>query len=118
MINTIQINGIAFPFPVKMAMDYDTIETVNTTEAGTDSVILTRANKMELSMEFQLTSTKYAQLKHYADLLSVAVTMTEAGVVTTKTMRVRDLKATYVDNSRYTEGTAGLWRVSCKFIEF
>ena len=118
MINTIQINGTAFPFPTKISLDYETNETVNTTEAGTDSVILTRANKMTLSTEFQLSSMKYATLKGYADLLSVTVTLTEAGTVTTKTMRIRDLKADYVDNSRYTEGTAGLWRVSCKFIEF
>ena len=118
MINTIQINGVAFPFPTRMSTNYETIEKVNTTEAGTDSVILTRANKMVISMEFQLSSMKYAELMGYSSLLSVTVTLTEAGTVTSKTMRIRDLKADYVDNSRYTEGTAGLWRVSCKFIEF
>ena len=112
------IDGTEFPFPTKLNITKETVEQVNQTEAGTDQVIVARSGKITASTEFQLSSGKYQALKSYSDEPSVLVVLPEAGITTARTMRIRDFEAELVENSRKTLNTEGLWRVSCKFIEF
>lgn len=112
------INSSEFPFPTKFSIEKETIEQVNQTEAGTDQTIVARSGKLIASAEFQLTSTKYQELKGYSNEPSVFVLLPEAGINMIRTMRIRNFNAEFVENSRRTLNTQGLWRVSCKFIEF
>lgn len=118
MINDITLNGEKIPFPQKISEKYETIENVYQTEAGTDSVVVTRVEKLTLTLSFQLSSAWAQKMRVLAKTQNLTAVIDEAGEVKTRTMRIRNYKSDLVENSRLTSGTSGLWDVSFDLIEY
>lgn len=118
MINDITLNGEKIPFPQKLSESYEVIENVYETEAGTDNVVVTRAEKLTLSLSFQLSSAWAQRMRVLAKTQNITAVIDEAGESKTRTMRIRNYKSDLVENSRLTPGTAGLWNVSFDLIEY
>ena len=118
MINDITLNGQKIPFPQKLSENYDVVENVYQTEAGTDSVTVTRAEKLTLGLTFQLSSEWAQKMRVLAKTQNLTAVIDEAGEIKTRTMRIRNYKSDLVENSRLTPGTSGLWEVSFDLIEY
>jgi hypothetical protein len=118
MINDITLDGERIPFPDKITENYEVIENVYQTEAGTDQIAVTRAEKLTLGLSFSLSSAWAQKMRVLAKKNSLTAVIDEAGETKTRTMRIRDYKSDMVENSRYTPGTSGLWNVSFSLIEF
>lgn len=118
MINDITLNGEKIPFPQKLSEKYDVIENVYQTEAGTDSVDVTRVEKLTLTLSFQLSSAWAQKMRVLSKTQNITAVIDEAGEVKTRTMRIRNYQSDLAENSRLTPGTAGLWDVSFDLIEY
>ena len=116
----IKFDGEAIFMPDSWSEDSGTVESVNETEAGTDQVIVTRYDKLTASASFSCTSRWAKKFKAYSKKDSIAVSLydfeTEGYKV--RQMRIRDFKASLVDNSARTPGTMGLWKISFSLVEF
>ena len=96
------------------------VETINTTEAGTDQIIVTRYDKLSISCSFMCSSVWAKKFKEYSRQDSMAVSIYDLieQAYKIRTMRIRDFKASLVDNSWKTPNTNGLWNVSFSLQEF
>ncbi len=118
MINSITLDGELLPFPKSMDMDYDVVENVYKTEAGTDQVGMTRSEKLTVSLSFDLSSSWVRKMRELSLRQELNAVIDEAGVEKERRVRIRNFKASLVEDSRRTEGTAGLWSVSFDLIEY
>ena len=118
MISRIVLDNEQIPFTDKQSYNYDVIENVYQTEAGTDQVSITRDEKLTLSLELQLSSEWEQKMRTIAKRHSITAVLDEAGKTETRTVRMRNYKASFVENSRFTPGTAGLWTVTFDLIEY
>ncbi len=118
MINDITLNGQKIPFPRKLSENYEVIEKVYRTEAGTDQTQVTRVEKLTLGLTFQLSSAWAQKMRVLAKTQNLTAVIDEAGEIKTRTMRIRNYKSDLVDDSRNTPGTSGLWEVSFDLIEY
>ena len=109
----LSINGTAIPNPVDFDIDFEAIENVLTSEAGTDLVNVVRLNKRTFSGTWNLSSNWLGQFQSFAN--SRLVTLTYLGV--DYSCRARGFSAKLVENSARTHGTDGLWEVSLDFIQ-
>lgn len=66
----IKINGITMPNPIEYNEEFENIETINTSEAGTDLVVSKRLMKLTATMTFQLSQMMYDYIKTFCELLS------------------------------------------------
>lgn len=109
---TYTINNTAYPIPMSWSEQYDTIENVNQSEAGTDLCSLIRANKLTVSITSNVTETQ----KNALLALSAYATVTVGINNVTKTMRMRGFTA---DRVRFSDrlSTGELWEVSYTLIE-
>ena len=98
----------------------EVIESVNTTEAGTDQIAVTRYDKLSVSCSYQCSSVWLKKFKEYSQRDSIAVSIYDAITEDYKVriMRIRNFKVSLVDNSWLTLGTHGLWSVSFTLEEF
>lgn len=96
------------------------IENINTTEAGTDQISVTRYDKLSISCSFQCSSVWAKKFKEYSKQGEIAVSIYDliAEEYKTRTMRIRNFKASLVANSRSTPNTVGLWDISFSLEEF
>ena len=96
------------------------IENINTTEAGTDQISVTRYDKLSISCSFQCSSVWAKKFKEYSKQGEIAVSIYDliAEEYKTRTMRIRNFKASLVANSRNTPNTVGLWDISFSLEEF
>lgn len=103
----------------------DVIEEINTTEAGTDNIEVTRYDKLTVSARFKVaesqTGGEWAKtFKTFSKKPSISVKrydiMTQA--YDTRTMRMRDFSAVLVSKSDLLSGVNGVWEISFKLIEF
>lgn len=118
MINKITLDGVEIPFSDKQDYVYDVIENVYQTESGKDQVSITRDEKLTLSLELKLSAEWEQRMRTIAKRHNIIAVLDEAGVETTRTVRIRSYKASLVQDSRYTPGTAGLWTVTFDLIEY
>ncbi len=118
MINSIRLDGELLPFPKGMDFSYEVVENVYKTEAGTDQTGITRPEKLTLSLTFDLTSAWVQRMRSLALRQSLDAVIDEAGQEKERRVRIRNFKAGLVEDSRRTEGTAGLWNVSFDLIEY
>lgn len=91
------------------------IESEYYTENGTRKVVPTRLDRKSWNAEFNCTGTMRATLEGYCKLASVSCTVN--GVSYTGTLRLNG-EVRLVENSEYTDGTAGLWVVPLYFQSF
>ena len=98
----------------------EVIESINTTEAGTDQIVVTRYDKLSVSCSFQCSSVWAKKFKEYSKQNEIAVSIYDliAEAYRTRNMRIRNFKASVVANSWNTPKTAGLWNISFDLEEF
>ena len=116
----VKINNTAIPFSGSMAENYDTIETVNQSEAGTDVVQVARLGKMTLAIEYTITSEWIAQFEAWAfDSAVKAVKVFDFGLQGYKErqMRMRNYQKSLVKHSQDLTVTTGIWKVKFDLIE-
>lgn len=113
-------NTFELPFTKKWSEDYDTIEEVNTSEAGTDIVDVARYNKLSVSCSIGCLSTMAKQLMAFSEMsyftLKKYDILTEA--YKEYTVRMRDFKVDRIEQSESVTVSNGLWKVSFKLEEF
>ena len=111
--NYFKFNSLDIPNPTAMYVDYDNIETVAQSEAGTDLAIVTRLKKRTFNCTFQCTSTWLATFKTMCGLTSGSLLF--QGETITCMARINN--STLLSNSEYADRTNGLWTVTVTFTE-
>ena len=116
----IKINNEVIPEPLSWQEDSGVIESVNETEAGTDLILITRYDKLTVSCSFQCSHRWAKKFKEYSkeNILAVSLYDVLDENYKIRNMRIRDYKASLIENSWRTPGTNGLWDVSFSLIEF
>lgn len=113
-------NTFELPFTKKWSEDYDTIEEVNTSEAGTDIVDVSRYNKLSVSCSIGCLSTMAKQLMIFSEM--PYFTLRKYDILTEAykeyTVRMRDFKVDRIEQSESVAISNGLWKVSFKLEEF
>lgn len=109
------INSSALPETASFDVDYETIENVYRTEAGTDIALLIRGNKHKFSVKWDgATSDFKAQVENYCNATSVTVHFDGESYI----CRARNLKASMVQYSNRWDQSQGLWNISFTLEEF
>lgn len=106
--------------PEKWEESYETIETKNQTEAGTDSISVTRFGKLSVSCEFACTAEWKKTFLEYSRKLSFTLSFydVENSTYVQKTVRMRNFKSTTEIHSDYVTESVGLYTVTFDLIEF
>ena len=107
-------------WPEKWQESYEVVESRNTTEAGTDQVIVTRYDKLSVSCEFDCDDFWAAVFAAFRDKDSISVKiydLKEKGYKT-RTMRTRNFKTGPEKNSEKLISSNGLYSVAFDLIEF
>lgn len=107
------IGDLPIPNPIKMSISYKNIENVNTSEAGTDLVNVTRLEKRIFKL--QLNSSSF-WLDKYTELCKIKQT-----ILTFRDeeipVRARIISADLVEDSANTDNTDGLYEVNIELTE-
>lgn len=108
------------PKPEKWAEKYETVETVNETEAGTDQVLVARYGKLTVSAAFNCTSAMAQTFATFRDAGPISVQMYDLkdAAYKTRTMRIRGFSSTPVDHSEKVPDTNGLYEISFELKEY
>lgn len=116
----VKFDNETIPFPTGWDESPEVVENTYETEAGTDQVDVVRYDKMTISASFTTTSRWAKKFREYSkrDTIEVSYWDADVGNYNTRTMRIRGYKQTRNDNSRYTQGTEGIWNVSFNLNEF
>lgn len=114
----IKFNDKKIPTPVEWNENYEVIENINTTEAGTDQIIITRNNKLTVKCGFNCTHIWAKNFLEYskADKINVSFYDLLLGESKIREMRIRDFTAFLIPNAWKINN--GLWEVSFSLIEF
>ncbi len=116
----IKINSTAIPFSGSMEEKYDTIESVNTSEAGTDIVQTERIGKLTLSIKYKILSSWISTFEGWSfenTYKTVSIYDFVTGAYKDRQMRMRNYKKSLVKNSEDLTVTTGIWEVSFDLIE-
>ena len=116
----IKINNTSIPFSGSMSENYDTIETVNTSEAGTDIVQVARLGKLTLNIRYKMLSSFIPTLETWAfdnSYKTVSIYDFVTGAYKDRTMRMRKYTKKLVKHSQDLTVTTGIWEVSFDLIE-
>ena len=116
----IKINNTAIPFSGSMNEKYDTIESVNTSEAGTDICQVSRVDKLTLSIVYTIMSSFIPTLEAWKNdpgTKQVQIYDFTTGAYKTRTMRMRNYKKGLKEHSEDLTVTTGIWQVSFDLIE-
>ena len=115
-----KFNDDTIPEPISWEEISNVIETVNTTEAGTDKIAVTRYDKLSIYASFQCTHIWVKHFKEYS--LMNEFTLAKYDYKTedykTHTVRLRELRISVVKDSWHTDITHGLYEVSFRLEEF
>lgn len=116
----ILLNNVTLPFPSGWDESYDVIETVNQTEAGTDSIEVQRYDKLSVSVSTTCLSDLAETL---AGLKDVDVIVLKYYDLKTKAykernVRMRNFTAKLSKSSHTLSVTNGVWDISFKLEEF
>lgn len=116
------INNVTLPNePTSWSTRRDVVENVGTTEAGTDVVDLMRVGKLTITASYNVSSDWLVRFEGWADEtspLSVKLYDPATSAYIIKDMRMRNFTSDYVNYSKNTSGTLGLYVVSFDLIEF
>lgn len=122
MLNTypIMFGSTAIPNPTEYSQSSEVIEDVNETEAGTDIVIISRRDKLTVSLSFNVSSAWAKRFETFRDTEPISVKLYDAktGAYKTRSMRIRNYKTSLVDDSWNTPNTNGLYEVSFELKEY
>ena len=106
--------------PVKWDEDYEVIEDVNETEAGTDVVVVTRRGKLTVSASYKVSSVWAKKFMEFSEQDTIAVKIYDAvsDGYKTYTMRMRRFKKSQVKGSEFVRYGNGVYNVSFDLIQF
>lgn len=114
------LGGVTLITPQSWSESYTVIDSVGTSEAGTDLVEVVRKNKYSVSASFNCTSVWYHKFMTLAQ--NNQLTLVTYDPVTNqnqeRTVRMRDFSAEWQQYSDNVRGTIGLWVVSFTLTEF
>lgn len=108
----IKINNVRIPTPASFSTSFDNIEEVNQSEAGTDRTIVTRLQKIEYSLTFQVTEFWKNKLLDFGKENTVNL---KVGNETTLYGRFRVTSSTFTKGSELTQ--VPLCTVTAKFYQ-
>ena len=107
------VNNINLPGTTSFSFSLHPIEKVNTSEAGTEIVSVTRIDKHEFSASWQVSSFWLDIFEGFCKENIVKLLFRGSEY----TCRVRDFAPTLHQGSENCSHTEGLWTISLKFIE-
>lgn len=116
----ILLDNITLPFPSGWAEKYEVVETVNQTEAGTDSIEVQRYDKLSVSVATTCVSslaTSLAGLKD-KDVIVLKMYDLKTNAYKERNVRMRDFSAKLTKDSHKLAVTNGVWSISFKLEEF
>lgn len=107
-------------WPEKWDEKVSVVENTNTTEAGTDSVTVTRYDKLSISCAFKCSASWAAKFAEFRDKNSIQVKAYDVKEKDYKTriMRIRNFSPGRKEGSEKLYSTNGLYEVSFDLIEF
>lgn len=107
-------------WPTKWDESFETLETVNETEAGTDVVDVRRQGKLTITATFKASSVWAKTFQGFSNSNSIEVQIYDADTegYKTHTMRMRKFKKTLTKGSQYVRYGNGVYTVSFELIEF
>lgn len=117
----IMLDGTALPFARGWSEDWGDIEDVNTSEAGTDLVVVTRIGRLTLGLKYRLMGSwdTLFQAKKQQRNIVVSLFNPDLGEYETRNMRLRGYKKVLVEESENCdESVKGMWDYSFNLIEF
>lgn len=107
----LKLNGVQLPNPQKWKESHDVVENSKETEAGTTATIITRYDKLSVSVSYQCSSAFANQL--YALSIKDTLTMQLKGdTKESRTVMIRDFEKSLESGSERTARTDGLWNIS------
>lgn len=111
------LGGIPLIRPNQWDESYSVVETVNTSEAGTDLVDVVRSNKLTVSTSFNCSSRWYKIFAELSERASLILNSYDplTGANKNRTVRMRDFQGSF---QRYSDNLDGMWVVSFTLIEF
>lgn len=106
-------------YPISWDENLGVVENVNTSEAGTDIIQVTRLGKLTVKAQFKCTETWVAVFEEFAGKDTFTLTRYDALAhnKVTHTVRMRNYNAKLVKNSWKLSGYNGLWEVSFTLLE-
>ena len=117
-----KINGTSLFRPEKWSVNREKVKKAFQTEAGTDSLLVTRYGKITISAEFACTSSWLATFQGWNDSASLTVKYYDPSVpgYAEKTMYMDNFNYDMVPASDYLTNTQslGLYTVTFDLIEF
>lgn len=107
-------------WPSKWDETFETLETENETEAGTDVVDVRRQGKLTISATFNVSSSWAKTFQEFSNSDSIEVQIYDAETegYKTYTMRLRKFKKKFSKGSQYVRYGNGVYTVSFDLIEF
>lgn len=116
----ILLDNVTLPFPSGWAEKYDVVETVNQTEAGTDSIEVQRYDKLSVSVSTTCVSSLATSLAGLRDKNVIVLKMYDlkTNAYKERNVRIRDFSAKLVKQSQKLSVTDGVWKISFKLEEF
>lgn len=111
--NYLKFNNVYIPNPESMTVDYENLENVAYTEAGTSIGIVTRLQKRTFSCTFNCTSTWLSNFKSMCGLNSGTLLWLGESIEA----MARISNAALQPYSEHASRTDGLWVVTVTFTE-
>lgn len=111
--NYLTFESMSIPNPDSFSIDYENIENVAQSEAGTDMSIVTRLQKRTFTCTFSCTSTWLSEFNTLCGLSSGTLVYLGESI----TCRARITNAAMQPYSEYADRTNGLWTLSVTFTE-
>lgn len=116
----ILLDNVTLPFPSGWAEKYEVVETVNQTEAGTDSIEVSRYDKLSVSVSTTCVSNLATTLAGLRDKDVIVLKMYDlkTNAYKERNVRMRGFSAKLVKQSQKLSVTNGVWNVSFKLEEY
>ena len=126
MIETypIMFDTTELPSPSQWDETSEVIENVNVTEAGTDSVEVTRYDKLTVNVKYRIAEDPTGgianTLKEFSKKASFTLKRYDvlAKTYEERTVRMRDFKVSLVPKSEYLTAVNGVWDITFTLKEF
>lgn len=106
----IKINGTVMPNPTEYSEQFENLEKVNKSEAGTDLILVQRLMKLNVTMTFQVSRMMYDKIKQFCTLMTCDFYMDG-------TRYVGRLRLTGGNLEPESYNTDGYWTISVTFTE-
>lgn len=110
----IKLNGIAIPNPVSNSIQYENVENVNTSEAGSDLINVSMLGKRRWNLTCNCSSYWKNIYEQLGLMLQTTMEIDDEEI----DVRVRINSIDLVENSEHSQNTDGLWEVSLTISEF